>query len=109
MNEDTGLEETGPQTDEEPSTADRTTIEPGRNFEDEFRLDAADAGRFLIDLGEQLRSGDELTVGTDEWELPFAFDESVDVEIDFDGVDEPELEIEVELRGATDADAPSVE
>jgi len=109
MNEDTGLEEPRLQTDDDPSAADRTTIEPGRNFEDEVHLDAADAGRFLIDLGEQLRSGDELTVGTDDWELPFAFDEVVDVEIEFDGVDEPELEIDVELRGATDADVPTVE
>ncbi|MFB6090998.1 MAG: amphi-Trp domain-containing protein [Halobellus sp.] len=88
---------------------DRTTIRTGRDFEESYRLDADEAGRFLIDLGEQLRDGDELTIATDEWELPFAFGEPVGLEIDFEGVDEPELEIELELPGRTDETAPDVE
>jgi amphi-Trp domain-containing protein len=108
MNEDIDAGETERTYDDGPPTADRTTIQPGRNFEDEFRLDAADAGRFLIDLGEQLRSGGELTVRTDEWELPFTFDEPVELDVEFEGVDDPELEIEVELRGKRD-DRPVVE
>jgi amphi-Trp domain-containing protein len=88
---------------------DRTRIRSGRDFEQEYRLDAAEAGRFLIDLGEQLRDGDELTITADEWELPFAFGEPVELEIDFEGVDDPELEIELELPGRTDERAPDVE
>jgi amphi-Trp domain-containing protein len=88
---------------------DRTRIRSGRDFEREYRLDAAEAGRFLIDLGEQLRDGDELTITADEWELPFAFGEPVELEIDFEGVDDPELEIELELPGRTDERAPDVE
>jgi len=88
---------------------ERTTIRSGREFEQEYRLDASEAGSFLIDLGEQLRDGDELTISTDEWELPFAFGEPVEMEIDYDGVGDPELEIEIELPGRTDETAPDVE
>ncbi|MFC4541705.1 amphi-Trp domain-containing protein [Halosolutus amylolyticus] len=94
---------------EQPSADDeRTTIRAGRKFEQEFRLDADEAGTFLIELGQRLRDGDELTIGTDEWELPFAFGTPVELEIDFDGVGEPELEIELQLPGRTDEDAPEV-
>ena len=94
---------------DEGDAVERTTITTGRNFEEEFRLDASEAGRFLIELGEGLRDGDELTIATDEWEMPFTFGEPVDLEVDFDGTGEPELEIEVELPGRTDERAPSVE
>ena len=88
--------------------SDRTTIRPGRNFEEEYRLDASEAGAFLIALGEQLRDGDDLSLVTDEWELPFAFGEPVGLEIDYEGTGEPELEIELELPGRTDETAPDV-
>ena len=48
-------------------------------------------------------------IAEEEWKLPFAFGEPVSLEVDFDGVGEPELEIELELPGRTDEDAPSVE
>ncbi|ELZ37920.1 hypothetical protein C471_12481 [Halorubrum saccharovorum DSM 1137] len=86
---------------------DRTVIS-GRNFEQEYRVDASEAGEFLIALGEGLRDGDELRIETDEWELPFAFGEPVELEVDFEGVGEPELEIEVTLPGRTDQTAPDV-
>jgi amphi-Trp domain-containing protein len=86
---------------------DRTTIRSGREFERESRLDAAEAGAFLIELGEQLRD-DELALTAEEWELPSAFGAPVQVERDYDGVGEPELEVELELPGRTDATAPDV-
>jgi len=88
---------------------DRTTIRAGRNFEQHYRLDASEAGEFLIALGEQLRDGEELTLSDNEWELPFAFGQPVELEVDFDGMDGPELEIELEIPGRTDETAPSVE
>ena len=91
------------------SDTERSVIRAGRDFEQEYRLDASEAGEFLIAIGEQLRDGDELTIVEDEWELPFAFGEPVELEIDFDGMGEPELEIEIELPGRTDEQAPSVE
>ena len=95
-----------PPSDEEP---ERTVIRTGRDFEQSYRLDADEAGAFLIELGEQLRDTDELSIVTEEWELPFAFGEPVELKIDFEGVDEPELEIELELPGRTDEKAPDVE
>lgn len=89
--------------------ADRTTVRSGRNFEEKYRLDATEAGEFLIELGEKLREGGEVRLATDEWELPFAFGEPIELEIDFDGVGDPELEIELELPGRTDERAPTVE
>ena len=97
-----------PDADSE-SEPERTTIRAGRDFEQEYRLDASEAGEFLISLGEQLRDDDELTIVADEWELPFAFGEPVELEIDFEGRGEPELEIELELPGRTDEKAPGVE
>jgi amphi-Trp domain-containing protein len=88
--------------------SERTLIRSGRDFEREYRLDASEAGEFLIRLGEQLRDGDELTIVADDWELPFAFGEPVELEIDFEGAGEPELEIEIELPGRTDQQAPDV-
>jgi amphi-Trp domain-containing protein len=87
---------------------DRTTIRAGREFEEEYRLDAATAGAFLADLGAQLQEDGELTLTTDEWELPFAFGEPIELEADFDGVGTPELEIEVTIPGRSDEDAPTV-
>jgi amphi-Trp domain-containing protein len=95
--------------DTDDSDDERTTIRNGREFEQTYRIGASEAGDFLVELGEQLREGDELTIATDEWELPFAFGEPVELEVDFDGVDDPELEIELELPGRPDEQAPSVE
>jgi amphi-Trp domain-containing protein len=96
-------------TDETDDTAERTEIRSGRDYEEEYRLSAAEAGRFLVEIGEQLQSGEELTIVDEEWELPFAFGEPVEMEIDYEGVGEPALEIEVELPGRSDENAPSVE
>ncbi|WP_049987159.1 amphi-Trp domain-containing protein [Halobellus rufus] len=90
------------------SESDKSLIRSGREFEQTFRVDASEAGAFLISLGEQLERGETLTLETDEWELPFAFGEPVELEIDFDGVNDPELEIELSLPGRTDETAPEV-
>lgn len=95
--------------DTEAGETERTTIRQGRDYEETFRLGAAEAGRFLVEVGEQLQEGDELTLTTEEWELPFAFGEPVELEVDFDGFEDTELEIEVELPGRTDERAPRIE
>ena len=95
--------------DDTDAETERSTIRAGRDFEQEYRLDASEAGEFLISLGEQLRDGDELTIVDDEWELPFAFGEPVELEIDFEGMGEPTLELELELPGRTDEKAPDIE
>lgn len=90
--------------------ADEPTVETISEgyFEKEFRIDAADAGEFLIELGEQLEGGDEITITGDGWELPFRFGEPVELEIEFEGDGEPELEIGIELSGETDDETPGV-
>jgi amphi-Trp domain-containing protein len=91
------------------SEDDLTLIREGRDFEQEYRLTAAEAGRFLVEVGEQLQAGGELTLTGDEWTLPFAFGEPVELEIDYEGYGEQELEIELEIPGTTDETAPTVE
>lgn len=77
-------------------------------FEEEFHVGAEDAGAFLVELGEQLQEGDEVNVSGDGWEIPFAFGDTVEIEVEFQGND-PELEFEVELEGRTQEDeAPDV-
>lgn len=107
MNDHDTPPETDASTDDE---TDRTVIRAGRDFEREYRLSAAEAGAFLVKLGEQLQHDDELTIVADDegWELPFAFGDPVELEIDFDGTGDPELEIELELPGRTDESAPDV-
>jgi amphi-Trp domain-containing protein len=90
-------------------TEERTVIRSGREFEQEYRLSASETGEFLIALGEQLRDDEALTLVEDRWELPFAFGEPMDLEIDFDGLGEPELEIELTVPGRTDETAPDIE
>ncbi len=95
-------------TDSDDDPEGRTTIRPGRNFEREYRLSTEEAGRFLIDLGNQLRDGEELTIKGDDWELPFAFGEPAELEIEFEGVGDEGLEIELELVGRPDESGPDV-
>lgn len=97
---------TEPETTDEKT--DRAVIRAGRDFETEYRLSAEAVGEFLIKLGTQLKDDSELTIVDEEWELPFAFGEPIEVEIDYEGVGEEELEIEIEIPGATDERAPDV-
>ena len=95
----------GADTDDEGPTV----IRAGRKFEQEYRLEPEEAGEFLVAVGERLRDGEALTIADDDWTLPFAFGGPVELEVEFDGVGEPELEIELELPGRTDETAPRVE
>jgi amphi-Trp domain-containing protein len=94
-----------PEPEEQEESID--VIEEGY-FEEEFYVSSEDAGEFLVELGEQLREGNEVTVEGDGWKIPFAFGEPVEIEVQFQG-DDPELEFEVELEGGTAEDeAPGV-
>ncbi|MFB6254627.1 MAG: amphi-Trp domain-containing protein [Halobacteriaceae archaeon] len=89
-------------------TSDVRTITDGY-FEEEFYVNADDVGDFLIELGEQFKSDDEITVTSDDWELPFMFGEPIELDIEFEGDGEPELEIELELTGRVEDEMPSIE
>lgn len=92
----------------EDEAQQETNVVANGYFEEEFYVDAASAGAFLVELGEQLQDGNEVTVSGDEWEIPFAFGEPVGIEVEFDGEYEPELEFEVELTGRSEDDAPDI-
>jgi len=78
-------------------------------FQQEYDVSAAEAGEFLVELGEQLQSGEgNVTISGDDWELPFAYGEPVELEIEFAGGPDSELEIELELSAASDESPPSL-
>lgn len=90
--------------------AEESTIETITDgyFEEEYYISAEDAGAFLIELGEQFKDKDEITITGDDWKLPFAFGEPVELDIEFEGDGEPELEIEVELSGRVEDETPDL-
>jgi amphi-Trp domain-containing protein len=90
---------------EEESTVE--TITDGY-FEEEYYISAENAGEFLVELGEQFKEQDEITLTGDDWELPYAFGEPVKLDIEFEGDGEPELEIEVELSGRVEDEVPDL-
>jgi len=96
-----------PDTDETETDQRVTTVTDGY-FEEEYAVTATQAGKFLTTLGEQLSESDELTISGDDWELPFAFGDTVTLEIEYEGDGDPELEIEVELSGRRDEETPDL-
>lgn len=69
-------------------------------FEQERQVAVAQAGQFLVELGEQLQAGTDLTLADDEWELPVSIQEPVELDIEFNGYNN-ELEVEVEMDVGT--------
>ncbi|MFB6113119.1 MAG: amphi-Trp domain-containing protein [Halodesulfurarchaeum sp.] len=86
-------------------TRDVDTITDGY-FEEEYYVSAEDAGAFLRELGEQFADDDEVTIQGDGWEIPFAFGEPVTLEIEYEGDETPKLEVEIEVSGAIEDEAP---
>lgn len=66
-------------------------------FEREVRLSREATATFLRDLADQIESGNDLTVSSADWEIPFQFREPIEVEVEFIGDDRRELEIELEF------------
>ena len=91
-----------PNNEDETKNDDQPMEITEGTFERTVVLDRQQAGDFLVHLGEQLQVGTDLTLTTEEWELPFEFREPVEIEIEFVGFGERELEIELELTGPRD-------
>ncbi|MDZ5809973.1 amphi-Trp domain-containing protein [Halorubrum sp. AD140] len=83
---------------EEP---DKRTVSDGF-FEREVHLSATETAAFLRSVADSLDDGDELTISGDDWEIPFAFAEPIEVEVEFSSRRERELELEVEFTERTD-------
>jgi amphi-Trp domain-containing protein len=80
------------------SESNEQTVVTEGYFEREVRLSAADTATFLRQLADQLDAGNELTVSSEEWEIPFQFGEPIEVEVEFIGERKRELEIELEFE-----------
>lgn len=74
------------------------TIVTDGYFEREVRLSASATASFLRNLADQIESGSDLTVSSDDWEIPFEFREPIEVEVEFIGDEKRELEIELEFE-----------
>lgn len=77
-------------------------------FEREVRLDRSATATFLRELADQIDAGNELNISSDEWEIPFQYDDPVEIEVEFIGEHERELEIELEFEWADTGDQLNV-
>jgi len=71
-------------------------------FEREVYLSADETAAFLRSVADSLDDGRELRISGDDWEIPFAFAEPIEVEVEFSSRRERELELEVEFTERTD-------
>lgn len=81
------------------SSSERSRVTDGF-FEREVQLSREQTATFLHELADQIADDTRLTVSTSEWEIPFEYDEPIEVEVEFTGGRESELEIEVEFTEA---------
>jgi len=88
-----------------PSDETRTTSTDDYT-QTEYALSAAEAGEFLVELGELLQAGEDVTLSGDGWELEFAYHDTVELEVEHVGGDDAELEIEIELSAASGDESP---
>ena len=82
-----------------PIKRGKRLIESGE-FEFETYLGKKELASFLRGLAEQLESGNEISINSDEWEIKSRFSEPIEVEIEFNG-DERKLEIELKFKERT--------
>ncbi|WP_129113491.1 amphi-Trp domain-containing protein [Halegenticoccus tardaugens] len=87
---------------------DRTVITEGY-FEREVHLSREATASFLRELADQLERDTELTVSSADWEIPFAYREPIEVEVEFVSQHEGELEIEIEFTGVRGEDTLTVD
>ncbi len=89
----------------EISTKDegRKTIDG--NFSKEFLMDRKELSEFLRKLADEIETGNELELKTDEWVLPFHFRDNIEVEIE---KDRDELEIELEFDRLEEKESLSI-
>jgi amphi-Trp domain-containing protein len=87
--------------------SDRRTVTDGF-FEREVQLSRAETAAFLRDLADQIEAESRLTISTSEWQIPFAFGEPIEVEVEFTGGRRDELEVEVEFEESGDGDGLDV-
>jgi amphi-Trp domain-containing protein len=85
----------------EKGTEHRKTITSGF-FEREIRLSRDETASFLRHLAVWIENDTQITVSGQDWEIPFAYREPIEVEVEFSKQRKGELEIEVEFTEARD-------
>ncbi|AGB31432.1 hypothetical protein C488_00282 [Natrinema pellirubrum DSM 15624] len=88
-------------------TGDRRTITSGF-FEQEVYLSSEETAAFLHELAEQLEAGSSFTISASEWEIPFEYDDPIEVEIEFGDQHDRELEVELEFTAPAGGEDLSV-
>ncbi|ELZ09643.1 amphi-Trp domain-containing protein [Natrinema thermotolerans] len=88
-------------------TGDRRTITSGF-FEQEVYLSSEETAAFLHELAEQLEAGSSFTISASEWEIPFEYDDPIEVEIEFGDQRDRELEVELEFTAPAGGEDLSV-
>ena len=89
--------------------ADDPTVITDGYFEREVDLSRESTATFLHELADQIETGTELTVSSDDWRIPFSFREPIEVEVEFTSHNEKELELEIEFEEPRGGDGLSVE
>jgi amphi-Trp domain-containing protein len=96
---------------EGPNPMPTDTTEDGdataATLDEAYRVDPDDAGDFLVDLGERLRTADDVVLSGDGWDLSFTYRDPVDVELEYVGGSDATLAIELELRAPADVPPPT--
>lgn len=67
-------------------------------FEREVYLSGSQTATILRTIADALDQGNELLISGDNWEIPFEYDEPVEVEIEFSSHSGRELELELEFE-----------
>lgn len=70
-------------------------------FSQEFYMNRDELVTFLRRLADEIEKGEEITITTEEWELPFTPQDQAEVEVE---LEESELEIEIEFEKAEGKD-----
>lgn len=79
----------------------RRTVTDGF-FEREVYLSREETAEFLRNLADQIESETQITVSSEEWEIPFEYDSPIEVEVEFAERRQKELEIELEFTEPSD-------
>lgn len=88
-------------------TNEQTVVTDGY-FEREVRLSTSATATFLRNLADQIEDGNDLTVSSDDWKIPFSFREPIEVEVEFIGDGKRELEIELEFEWESNGESLDV-
>lgn len=83
-------------------STDEPTVVTDGYFERELSLSRKSTAEFLRALADQIEADTELTVSSDDWRIPFAYSEPIEVEVEFTSSREKELEIELEFSAPRD-------